>query len=451
MKISKICYPKEKRRAGYNELRVAAYCRVSTSSEEQSESFDNQKTVYTEKINNQEGWKLVGIYADRGLSGTKAKSRPEFMKMIKDCEQGLIDCVICKSISRFARSTRDAIYYYQHLRDLGIRVIFEKEEIDTDNNYSEMMFTILAAFAEEESRSLSENIKWAKRKRAQAGEASLNRIYGYKKVGDNYEIVPEEAAVVRKIFDLYEHGVNTRKIIKIFSELGIPTLYGTKVWRDPVIRGMIENEKYVGDCKTQKYYHKDIFDKRAYKNNGLLPSVYVKNHHEAIISREQFNRCNLIKNMERRGPNSRYPFGDYLRCPFCGHVLHSRSKKKYLYCDGDNECKGFVVTSHSVKEAILAAYKSLDLKRIQNIVKAEEKNSAEAQKLLKLKEAYESFEEIHYWWLDDSVNKIKFEKNNQRDSEDKLNERYSSIDGDWSITIHWRCGMTTTIQLKKKR
>lgn len=301
MEITKIYHPEKHWKAQREVLRVAAYCRVSTNLEEQLESFETQRAVYTEKINNQEDWELAGIYADRGISGIRAGKRPQFLRMIEDCDQGLIDCVICKSISRFARHAREAIYYVRHLQELGIRVIFEKEDIDTDSIYSEMTMTILAAFAEEESRSMSENVKWALRKKAQAGEVRLTRTYGYRKSGDNYEIVPAEAEIVRLIFDLYEHGTSTWNIAKKLNEMGVARLRTKAGWNDQRIRRMIENEKYAGDYKTQKFYKKDILDHRLYKNDGALPSVYIKNHHEAIIQRGQFERCNEILNQRKKG------------------------------------------------------------------------------------------------------------------------------------------------------
>ena len=190
-------------------LRVAAYCRVSTDTEEQSTSFNGQVNAYTSLINSNPEWTLAEIYADDGISGTSAQKRPKFMQMIQDCEAGKIDLILTKSISRFARNTLECLSYVRHLNSLGTHIIFENNGIDTRANYSEMLLTILAAFAQEESRSISENTKWGIRKRFEVGEARWSRIYGYDK---GYVVNPQEAAVVQKIFNLYEHGMSTNEI-----------------------------------------------------------------------------------------------------------------------------------------------------------------------------------------------------------------------------------------------
>ena len=225
MKIRKLLYSPNKTEncIRQKQTRVAAYCRVSYKSEEQETSYAMQVSVYTQMINSTPGWTLAGIYADFGISGTQANRRPNFLRMIEDCEAGLIDIIICKSLSRFSRNALDTVAYIRKLKELGVRLIFEKENIDTADAKSEMLLTVFAAFAQEESRSLSENVKWGKRKRFENGHELLIPVYGYRKnaEGTNYEPVPEEAETVKKIFDLYEHGVSVPKIVDELLKSGV--------------------------------------------------------------------------------------------------------------------------------------------------------------------------------------------------------------------------------------
>lgn len=447
MKVTKIYHPRKERKTERGILRVAAYCRVSSNSEDQLNSYETQKAVYMDLINSHEDWENAGIYADRGITGTSAKKRPQFQQMIRDCEDGRIDCVICKSLSRFARNTKDAIFYIRKLQELGVRLIIEKEDIDTEDSFSEMAITILAAFAEEESRSISENLKWAKRKKAQAGEVILPRVYGYQKVGDNYEVVPEEAETVRMIFDLYEKGASSVQIVQKLSEMAIPTYKGKDRWSDSVICDVIRSEKYIGDYRTQKYYSSDITDeKRFHKNNGELPYVYIENHHEAIISREQFERCGRILAYKNISSPIRCPFGDRLRCPYCGHVLYYRSRKpfiRYFYCDGEDgetACRKFMVHSDLVKDAVLNAYNHLDLEAIQTGSGTGKPDEAEVEKIKRIKEEHPVFEKVDYWWLDNLVKEIQFGQHSFPETMDKSTEA-----DDRTIRIFWKCGLTSTL------
>lgn len=430
-------------------LRVCAYCRVSSKSEEQSTSYETQVAVYTEKISNEPGWEFAGIYADRGISATQMSRRKEFLRMLSDCEKGLIDCVICKSLSRFARNTLDALNSIKKLRDLGVRVILEKEGIDTDMISSEILLSVFSAFAQEESRSLSENVKWGKRKRLQNGDPLLLRCYGYQKnaSNDNFEIVPEEAECVRLIFDLYDHGTSVPEITRILYEKGYTRPDGKdKVWDESRIHYMIANEKYVGDIIAQKYYVKDYLDHRVHLNKGALPSVYIKNHHEPIISRKQFERCNVILDLKKRTTLLQYPFAEYLRCPYCGHVLRHRQLMiqnggTYLCCEGEGACREFVIKSKEVEKAILKAYHTLFLYEVKRVANSRNSDrAANAELLLKVKEKYPSFNKFDYWWLDDLVESISFGLHSHNATELKK----SGID-DRTVSIHWRCGIVTTI------
>lgn len=430
-------------------LRVCAYCRVSSKSEEQLTSYETQVNVYTEKIAREPGWEFAGIYADRGTSATQMSRRKEFLRMLSDCEKGLIDCVICKSLSRLARNTLDALNCIKKLRDLGVRLILEKEGIDTDLISSEILLSVFAAFAQEESHSHSENVKWGKRKRLQNGEPLLMRCYGYRKnaAGDNIEIVPEEADAVRLVFDLYEHGTQVPEIVQILHEKGYPRPDGKRMrWDESRIHYMIANEKYVGDIIAQKFYVKDFLDHRSYRNKGVLPSIYLKDHHEAIISRQQFERCNVILELKKKTAPLQYPFAEYFRCPYCGHVLRHRKLliqncMAHFCCEGEGACREFAILANPVIKAILYAYETLDLEEVRAITGSNNINKAEsAEMLLQVKEKYPTFNKIDYWWLDDLVESISFGLHSHNTTELKK----GGID-DRTVSVHWKCGIVTTV------
>lgn len=453
MRINKILTPEYKTQEEEHLLRVAAYCRVSTKSDEQYTSYETQVAVYSQKIQNEPGWAFAGIYADRGLSGTQAERRPQFLRMIEDCENGKIDAIICKSVSRFSRNTLDAVNYIRHLQGLGIRLIFEKEGIDTDKQFSEVLMTVLAAFAQEESHSHSENVRWGKRKRLQQGHALLIECYGYRKVGENYEIVPEQAEAVRLIFNEYEHGTSVPTICRMLKEKGYPMPDGqNKVWDESHIHYMIANEKYAGDLLTQKYYKKSFMDYRVYRNEGQLTSKLLKKHHEAIIPRAQFNRCNAILELRKKSTPSDYPFANFLRCPYCGHVLKHRRLEiqnvdSHYCCEGEGACREFVIMAIPLKKAILAAYNDLDLSAVRKIAGQKSKRKAEeAEKLLKVKEEHPAFDSIEYWWLDDLIANITLGQHSYTASDLALMEDATAkaVD-DRTVTITWKCGLVTTL------
>lgn len=213
-------------------IRVAAYCRVSTDKEAQQESLETQMNVFRDQIERHDGWELAGIYADQGLTGTIARKRPEFMRLIRDCKDGKVDFIITKSISRFARNTVDCLQYVRDLQSLGVDVYFCKEDIDTSSTFSEMILTVMAAFAQEESRSLSENTKWSIRKRYEKGEATALPLYGYRhEKEEKYIVIPEEALIVQEIFQRFTYGEAAKKIAEDLNLRGVqaPRKTGYKV------------------------------------------------------------------------------------------------------------------------------------------------------------------------------------------------------------------------------
>lgn len=316
-------------------LRVAAYCRVSTDDEEQKTSYEAQIGYYTEKINSNPEWQMAGIFADEGISGTQAQKRPEFLKMIRLCRQRKIDVILTKSLSRFARNTVDSLGYIRELRALGIAVISEKENINTLTAESEMLITIMSCFAQAESESISKNVSWGVRQSFKNGNVPMQyaRLLGYRKGHDgNAEIIPEEAEVVKEIYRCYLDGMSMNLIADRLNEKGLTTKGGSSPYRKMVVQRILTNEKYTGDALLQKTYVTDCITKKMRKNNGELPMYLVKNHHEPIISRSDFNR--VQEEMARRSAkrtiadkltktgqgkySAKYALSELLICGECG-------------------------------------------------------------------------------------------------------------------------------------
>ncbi len=316
-------------------LRVAAYCRVSTDEDEQINSYKAQIEYYTEKINKNPEWQMAGIFADEGISGTQAKKRPEFLKMIRLCRQGKIDLILTKSFSRFARNTVDSVDYIRELRALGIGVVSEKENMNTLNEDSEMLITILSCFAQAESESISKNVSWGIHQSFKNGKVPIkySTLLGYRK-GENDlpEIVPDEAEIVKEIYRRYLDGMSLRQIADTLNSRGIKTKHKNTAWTPETVKGILKNEKYSGDAILQKTYVTDCITKTTRKNNGELPMYIVKNHHDPIISRNDFNR--VQEEMARRSAkrtiaekltkteqgkySAKYALSELLICGECG-------------------------------------------------------------------------------------------------------------------------------------
>lgn len=270
-------------------LQVAAYCRVSTDSDEQATSYEAQVEHYTEYIQKNPDWEFAGIYADDGISGTNTKKREEFNRMIDDCKAGNIDMIITKSISRFARNTLDCLKYIRQLKDMNIPVLFEKESINTMDAKGEVLITIMASLTQQESQSLSQNVKMGLQYRYQQGKVQINhnRFLGYTKdANGNLVIDPEQAETVKRIYREYLEGLSMDKIAAGLKRDGILTGAGGKKWHTSTINKILRNKKYIGDALLQKTYTTDFLNKTRVKNNGLVPQYYVEGNHEAIIPKE---------------------------------------------------------------------------------------------------------------------------------------------------------------------
>lgn len=277
----------------YRQLRVAAYCRVSTKQDEQLNSYEVQRTHYEERIRTEPKWSLVGIFADKGITGTSMKKRDEFNKMLRLCYKGKIDMIIVKSISRFARNTLDVIKITRKLREINVDVYFEEQGIHSIDPASEFYITIYGSIAQSESENISANVKWGKAQSAKQGNVPFQykHFLGYTKNADGeIEIVPEEAEIIREIYERYLSGESLHGIKCYLEAKEIPTPAGCSVWRQETIRSILSNEKYKGDAIINKTYVSDCISKRIKANNGERNKYYIENNHPAIIDAGTFAR-----------------------------------------------------------------------------------------------------------------------------------------------------------------
>ena len=360
-------------------LRVAAYCRVSTDSDEQATSYDAQVEHYTEFIQKNPEWEFAGIYADDGISGTNTKKREDFNRMIDDCEAGNIYMIITKSISRFARNTLDCLKYIRQLKDKNIPVFFEKEAINTMDAKGEVLITIMASLAQQESQSLSQNVKLGLQFRYQNGQVQVNHNHflGYTKDADgNLIIDPEQAEVVKRIYREYLEGYSMDRIAKGLEADGILTGAGKTKWWTSTINKILRNEKYMGDALLQKTYTTDFLTKKRIKNNGTVPQYYVEDDHEAIIPKDLFMqvqeelvRGRVVKtsaNDKKRSYGCNHCFSQMIICGECGEMfrrLHwnNRGCKSIVWCCNSRleptgqECHARTVNELVLQDVVVAA------------------------------------------------------------------------------------------------
>ena len=413
-------------------VRVAVYARVSTDQEIQLHSLEEQMKAFRAKIAQHPGWVLVDIYADEGISGTSVKKRKEFLRMMQDCEAGKVDYIMAKSISRFARNTVECLSYVRHLQSIGVQLYFEKEGLDTATAVSELILTVMAAFAQEESRSISENLKRGIRKRFEKGESRWTKTYGYRK-NKTGEIVlePDEAAIVRMIFKMYQYGIPMPDILEELTFMQVPSARGKQEWNKTSIKYLLQNEKYIGDMRLQKWISIDHISHRSVKNDStVVPVYYVKNHHIPIIDRHTFRQVQRI--MELKAPHgeySRYPYFDTdFLCPLCGkkmlpQVMRANRHKRIIGCFGEDGCRNYAVKGYLIDAALLEAYNALDIK-----VK---KRTHAMQRMLEIKAESPALDTVQYYWLDDLVDRVEFEGNAMR--------------------VLWKCGLESKVPLNASK
>lgn len=360
-------------------LRVAAYCRVSTDSDEQATSYETQMEHYTSYIQRNPEWEFAGIFADDGISGTNTKKREEFNRMIEECMAGHIDMIITKSISRFARNTLDCLKYIRLLKEKNIPVFFEKENINTMDSKGEVLLTIMASLAQQESESLSKNVKLGLQFRYQNGEVQVNhnRFMGYTKDENGHLIiVPSEAEVVKRIYLEYLQGSSLKQIGESLEADGILTAAGKAKWRPETIKKILKNEKYIGDALLQKTYTVDVLTKKRVQNNGIVPQYYVENNHEPIIPRdlymqvqeEMLRRANMHsgEKMKKRVYSSKYALSSIVYCSKCGDIYrriawNNRGKHSIVWrCvnrveHGPDCCNARTVREEELQNAVVKA------------------------------------------------------------------------------------------------
>lgn len=350
--------------------KVAAYARVSTDQEEQLTSYEAQVDYYTNYINRRPDWEFVGVYADEGISGTNTKRRDGFNKMINDALDGKIDLIITKSISRFARNTVDSLVNIRKLKEHNVECYFEKENINTFDSKGELLITIMSSLAQEESRSISENVTWGQRKRFADGKVSIPfaSFLGYKK-GPNGEIAidEEEAKVVKRIYFDFMSGKSAENIARELTRDGIKTPAGKDKWGKASVLAILSNEKYKGDALLQKTFVVNFLDHKKKKNEGEIPQYYVKNSHPWIISEEEWE---LVQIELRRRKELKYsysyknPFCAKLVCEDCGSsygkkIWHSTTNRKEVFqCNNKfkHHCKTPHLMEDDVKRRFLIAY-----------------------------------------------------------------------------------------------
>lgn len=425
--------------------RVAAYVRVSTDDEEQLESFQSQKKYYQEKISENRDWVMVGIYADEAITGTKVDKREQFQRMIQDCMDGKIDVIMTKSVSRFSRNTVDILQYVRLLKERGIAVIFEKENINTMTEQGEMMLTLMGTLAQNEVESTSKNVKMGiKMKRGELMGFNGCLGYDYHPEDKTITVNEAEAETVRLIFELYLQGYGTYTIANKLEALGKVNKKGVVKWTDSGIRGIIKNEKYKGDLLLQKTITTDPISKRRIENFGEEEQYYVRDHHEPIVSREVWEQAKEIRLSRNRQSNKKadgkrekytkkYALSSMCECGFCGtkltrRTLHSSSKYEtpVWYCrNAANKGKHNCPNSKSVHESILEnafleAYKLLAgsfddvIDSVVGVIEDISTNNEDIGRLKKEQKALENLEQrrkkLTDLYLDEGISKEAYDE-----------------------------------------
>jgi DNA invertase Pin-like site-specific DNA recombinase len=342
--------------------RVAAYARVSIEKGRTMHSLSAQVSHYSAFIQKHRDWEYVGVYADGGQSGT-SDGRDEFQRLLSDCEAGKIDTILTKSISRFARNTVDLLETVRHLRDIGVEVRFERENINSMSGDGELMMSILASFAQEESRSLSENVKWAIRKGFKEGKTNSFCVYGYRWNGEKFIVHPEEAEVVRLIFANFMNGISAESTAKQLTEMGVKSYTGRDEFSATSVRAILRNDKYTGVLRLQKTYVENHISHKYMINHGELPVYLVEDAHEAIIDKATFEAVQAEQARRRElgaHANPHIPtsvFTSVIKCGDCGASFHSRtenSKYKVWKCatkdaKGKSQCDMKLIPEPALK------------------------------------------------------------------------------------------------------
>lgn len=349
--------------------KVCAYARVSTDSLRQEDSLENQAETYERLITSNPEYEFAGVYADQGISGY-CENRPQFQEMIRKAKAGEIDLIITKSISRFARNTVTVLKFARELKELGVGIFFEEQNINTLSGDGEMMLAVLASFAQEESRSMSENNKWSIRKKFEQGDIMINteRFLGYDKDGyGGLAINHREAMVVDFLYDMTLFGLGNSRLKSLLNDLGVKTVTGGE-WNESTINGILTNEKYKGDFLLQKYFTPEDKRNQTRRNRGEVQSYYISDNHPAIVTEEKWNLVQQERERRKKERKiagdgtqkyqNRYPLSGMLVCPYCGKSLRRRQvyKKKIQWLcstyieEGKQACKGIRIDDEEVQK-----------------------------------------------------------------------------------------------------
>ena len=429
--------PKEK-------VRVCAYARVSTSSDEQYKSYITQITYYQKLISKNPSYIYAGVFADEGKSGTNIKHRTEFNKMISLAKQGLIDKILTKSLSRFARNTVDCISIINALKQHNVEVFFEKEKISSLDPNIEFIMSVYSGVAEEESRSISENVKWGNKKRFENGIHHMvtSNILGYTRNKDGNVIIDKkEAIIVQTIYDLYIQGLGSRKIKEHLEAKGYLTIKGSKSWNKSTIMSILSNEKYIGDALLQKTFKPSYQSKQRLINTGQLPQYYVENSHPAIITKSDYKKVQEIRNARKRkyttdtskqAKKEKSIYSSFVRCVHCGKFYHVKTRTYYRTGEVSKflQCSSNAVKKVCPGENIaIPDLEKLLLEKINYIIKNKQKFLEELRfRLHDYKEYQSAIQDLEY--LDREVLKLKqllWELKHKEDDFSKaLHDEYSN-------------------------
>ena len=443
----------------HHKRRVAGYARVSTDSEEQLTSYEAQVDYYTQYIQANPDWQFVAVYTDEGISATNTKRRDGFNRMVQDALDGKIDLIVTKSVSRFARNTVDSLTTVRKLKEKGVEVYFQKENIYTLDSKGELLITIMSSLAQEESRSISENVTWGQRKRFADGKVTMpyRHFLGYCKGADGLpEIVPEEAELVQRIYKLFMQGKTAHAIAKILTAEGIPTPAGKEKWQASTIESILQNEKYRGDARLQKKFTVDFLQKKMKVNEGEVPQYYVENSHPAIIEPEEWNLVQA-EFSRRKALGSRYSsssvFSSMIICGDCGSaygskVWHSTSKyrRTIWQCNdkfkGEHRCTTPHLYEKDIKELFLRAFSRLmaDREHILEDIRLVQATLCDCTELdaqqTALAEEMEIISELIRQCIEENTVKVqnqteyleRYDRHTQR--YEKLKQRYEAIEAE---------------------
>lgn len=343
---------------------LAAYCRVSSNSEDQIHSFVAQIKYYKDYERKHTQYKLVDIYADEGITGTSMEKRDEFNRMFSDCEKGKIKRIVVKTVSRFARNTEELVLCIRKLKELGVSVYFEEQDIDTDKLTTEMILTFPGIVAQKESETISGNLRWSIKKRMETGEfVSPNPPYGYKLIDNVLVIFENEAKVVRRIFDLFLQGYGKQAIANILNTEKVPRRFGHDKWYSYTVNYILNNERYMGDALLQKDYTTDVFPYKRRPNHGERPQYYVENNNVPIVSREVFSKVRELQEKReyfyKNKSNKEYLLTGMMRCAECGRTFRRQelNGKTYWLCSGRargvTECRSKRVKEEAICDAFV--------------------------------------------------------------------------------------------------